>query len=68
MRICDNCAAFGSQVDHGQEVECDDDGACRKNPPSVMPADDQGGFYTIFPPVNREDWCLGWTAKEDADG
>ena len=62
LRICDNCAYFGPQLDHGQEIECADDGACRKNPPMVLSMDDAGGFAAIFPPVNREDWCGCWEA------
>lgn len=64
MRICDNCAFFGTQLDHGQEVECEDDGACHRNPPTLLTMDDEWGFAPIFPPVNREDWCGEWKAVE----
>lgn len=63
MRICDTCASFGSQIDHGQDIECEDDGACRFDPPTLLPMND-GGFAALFPPVNREDWCGRWTPKE----
>ena len=67
MRICDTCAAFGPQVDHGQVVECEDDGACRADPPTMLLVedDDGWGFVSLFPPVNREDWCGRWIPKED---
>lgn len=65
MEICDACASFGPQIDHGQGIECDADGACRKNPPTIVPCGLDGGFSAVFPPVNREDWCTGWTPKEE---
>lgn len=65
MRICDTCAAFGPQID-SEELDSGCDGACRLNPPALLPVDDEGGFTTLFPSVNREDWCLGWTMKEEA--
>ncbi len=64
MRICDTCAAFGPQLDHGQEIECDDDGACRFNPPQIFPMGDDGGFVAVFPPMNREDWCGRWVERK----
>jgi len=63
MRICNECRFFGPQIDHGQEIECDDDGTCRCNPPTVLPVGDDGSFCTMFPPVNREDWCGKWERK-----
>lgn len=65
MRICDTCAAFGPQIDHGQEIECEHDGACRFNPPQLLPMDYEGGFASVFPPVNREDWCSRWKAVSE---
>ena len=68
LKICDTCAAFGPQLDHGQNIECDDDGACRANPPIMMPIGNNGGFGAMFPCVNREDWCRQWTErKEDGE-
>ena len=66
IQICDTCKYFGMQVDHGwQKIECGDDGACRLNPPFVLSSGDgEGGFCTIFPPVNREDWCGRWSERD----
>lgn len=65
LRICDTCAAFGPQINADDAVDlCD--GACRLNPPVLLPVNDEGGFTTLFPSVNREDWCLGWRAREEA--
>ena len=36
MRICDTCASFGPQIDHGQDIECGDDGACHFNPAMLL--------------------------------
>ena len=57
--VCGNCAAFGMHID-GTQTE--NDGACRRHPPSVMSL---GGssFAATFPSVNREDWCLDWVRK-----
>lgn len=60
MRICDNCTFFGPQLDNSREIECEDDGACHKNPPTILSIGDGGDFAALFPPVNREDWCGGW--------
>ena len=60
LHICDNCTFFDPQLDHGQKIECEDDGTCRKNPPTILPMGEDGGFAALFPPVNREDWCGGW--------
>lgn len=65
LRICDTCAFFGPQIDHGQDIECPDDGACRFNPPQLFPLDDDGGFCAVFPPVNREDWCGRWKEADE---
>lgn len=64
MRICDNCAFFGPQIDHDQEIECMHDGACRYGPPHVFPIGTEGEFGVMFPSVNREDWCGQWKAVE----
>lgn len=64
MRACGTCAAFGLQLDYDPVEDCDFDGACRKNPPQTLISKNEGWFITIFPPVNREDWCLSWTPKD----
>lgn len=64
LRCCGNCAAFGMQFQHGQDVSSNDDGACRLYPPSNMAIGDGGEFATLFPSVNVEDWCLSWVPKE----
>ena len=63
LKVCGNCAAFGMQFQHGQDVESKDDGACRLNPPANISIGTGGEFATLFPSVNREDWCLAWTRK-----
>ena len=65
LQVCGTCWSYGPQIDHGQEIECIDDGAYRHNPPTIIPIDDVGGFAALFPPVNREDWCRCWQPKKD---
>ena len=67
LRVCGNCAAFGTQFQHGKEVSSDDDGACRLNPPQNIAIGADGDFATLFPSVNREDWCLSWKRKEGGE-
>ena len=64
MRMCGTCAAFGPQIDHDQDIESDEDGACRLNPPFVACFED--GCSMILPCVNREDWCLQWRPRSEA--
>ena len=68
FKICDTCQAFGPQIDHGQDIECAVDGACRLKPPVLLPMGTPGGFASIFPPVNREDYCCSWVPKSNVEG
>ena len=61
LHVCGDCAAFGTHIDG---TESDDDGACRRHPPSVISLGD-GIFSTVYPSVNSENWCLEWTRKVD---
>ena len=60
LHVCGNCAAFGMNT---RNVETEDDGACRLNPPQNLPAND-GEYITAFPSVNQEEWCLSWVPKD----
>lgn len=65
MRVCDTCRHFGPQLDDASGEECGADGACRRRPPELLPAPDLDGYMTLFPPVNREDWCGKWKRKDE---
>ena len=65
MRCCGTCFHFGRQIGHGQTIESNAEGACRCNPPTVLPYPDDCSFGTVFPPVNKEDWCGEWKPKAD---
>ena len=60
MKVCDTCDVFGQQLDQDTNVTSICDGACRRNPPTVIPTGN-GGFTALFPPMNREDFCLQWS-------
>lgn len=59
LQICDNCYAFGPNV---SDVLSENDGACRLYPPHNI-ALSGGNYASVFPSVNREDWCRQWREK-----
>lgn len=63
---CETCRAFAPQVDNSQEFDSDADGVCKLNPPIVIAIGDEGAFGTLYPCVNREDWCCQWVGRDGA--
>ena len=58
-RSCATCMFFDG--DHGGTLM--GEGLCRGVPPTVLPGDEK--CQTIWPTVNKDDWCGTWQAADD---